>query len=191
MHAHNRHDHLAWDELDREVVADGSVFQVVASHRRARDGREGRYYLLDTPDWANVVALTTDDDGREAFVMVRQFRHGAMKVCLEFPGGIVDPGEDVQTAVIRELAEETGYVPGRVRELGNVNPNPALMGNRVHTFLAEDCTPSHRQDLDTNEIIDVALVPVEDLINGAHADEFDHAIMLVALSFFVNDRNGG
>ena len=42
-------------------------------------------------------------------VLVRQFRPPAGKYCLEFPAGLVEPGEDFTAAALRELAEETGY----------------------------------------------------------------------------------
>jgi 8-oxo-dGTP pyrophosphatase MutT (NUDIX family) len=178
--------HLLWSELERNTLVDTPVFALVRSRRRAADGREADYYIMDAPDWANVVALTTDDRGLQCFVMVRQFRHGSMQVSLEFPGGVVDPGEDPTTAIVRELTEETGYVSDRVRYLGSVNPNPALMGNRCHTYLAEDCRhPGGGQDLDENEIIDVELVPVEELLGGSRNGEFDHAMMHVALEFYV------
>ncbi|MFO8041659.1 MAG: NUDIX hydrolase [Alkalispirochaeta sp.] len=182
-----RHEHhLLWTELDRNTLVDTPVFTLVRSRRQAADGREADYYVMDAPDWANVVALTTDTQGRECFVMVRQFRHGSMTVSLEFPGGVVDPGEDATTAIIRELKEETGYVSEDVRYLGSVNPNPALMGNRCHTYLAEKCVhPGGDQDLDENEIIDVELVPVEELVGGGRNAEFDHAMMHVALELYL------
>lgn len=178
--------HLIWTELDRNTLVDTPVFALIRSRRRAADGREADYFVMDTPDWANVVALTDDSRGRPCFLMVRQFRHGSMAVSLEFPGGVVDSGEDADSAILRELKEETGYVSENVRYLGSVNPNPALMGNRCHTYLAENCHhPGEGQDLDANEIIDVELVPVEELLSGARRDEFDHAMMHVALEFFV------
>lgn len=153
------------------------------------DGREAWYYTLDSPDWVNVVATTTDDTGRECFVMVRQFRHGSMRVSLEFPGGVVDPGEDPAEAVMRELQEETGYVADAVVLAGSVNPNPALMGNRVYTYVARNVRLSASQDLDHNEIIDVELVPTEDL--DARTGEFDHAMMHVALRFYEHVTASG
>lgn len=186
MKHHDRDAHLVWHENHRNTLVDTPVFSLVRSRRTAPDGREADYYILDGPDWANVVALTTDDAGTACFVMVRQYRHGSMRVGLEFPGGVVDAGEDPAAAVRRELREETGYRAEELELLGSVNPNPALMGNRCYTYLARGCHhPGHDQDLDENEIIDVELVPVEDLLSGRRNGEFDHAMMHVALAFYL------
>ncbi len=181
--------HLVWNELTRNTLVDTPVFSLVRSRRRAADGREADYYVMDSPDWANIVACTRNDEGVECFIMVRQFRHGSMRVSLEFPGGVVDPGEDPAAAVARELREETGYEADDVVELGSVNPNPALQGNRCYTFLATSCHhPGRGQDLDENEIIDVELVPVADLVSGTRNGEFDHAMMHVALDFYLRTQ---
>lgn len=163
-------------------MVDTHIFSLMRNRRRSRDGREAWYYTLESPDWVNVVATTKDETGRECFVMVRQFRHGSLRVSLEFPGGIVDPGEDPAEAGTREFEEETGYVADSVVLAGSVNPNPALMGNRVYTYVARNVHSSSEQNLDRNEIIDVELVPVETL-DSRHG-EFDHAMMHVALRFY-------
>jgi len=186
-HDHRDH-HLVWTDLENETVVNAHIFSLVRNRRRARDGREAWYYTLDSPDWVNVVATTRDEQDRECFVMVRQFRHGSMRVSLEFPGGVVDPGEDPAEAVMRELEEETGYVANTVTLAGSVNPNPALMGNRVYTYVARNVHPASEQNLDHNEIIDVELVPTGDL--GPRRSEFDHAMMHVALRFYEQLGDG-
>lgn len=178
--------HLHWEVLKDEIVLDATIFQMTRSRRRSDDGRESEYYIIETEDWVNAVALTVDDRGRECFVMVRQFRHGSRKVGLEFPGGLVEPGEEPLAAITREFTEETGYHSDDIQLIGTVNPNPALMGNRCYTFLFRDCRPVSEQSLDANEIIDVELVPVEDLVTGKRNSEFDHALMHVALNFYLN-----
>ncbi len=180
--------HLIWHDLRRESVADAKVFSLNRNLRRSSDGRESWYYTLASPDWVNVVATTTDSEGRSCFVMVRQFRHGSMDVSLEFPGGVVDPGEEPITAARRELEEETGFSAPELVLVGSVNPNPALMDNRVFTYVATDVHRSGDQDLDHNEIIDVALIPTDRLAD--HAEEFDHAMMHVALRFYERRKNG-
>jgi 8-oxo-dGTP pyrophosphatase MutT (NUDIX family) len=184
--------HLRWTELTRDTSLSTPVFSVVKSRRRSYDGRESDYFVIDSPDWANIIAITTNDEDERCFIMVRQFRQGALRVSLEFPGGVVDAGENAERGIVRELMEETGYVAPRVQLLGSVNPNPALMGNRAYTYFVDftalsesDRRAARSQDLDENEIIDVELVPVESLIAGERDDEFDHAIMRSALSMYL------
>lgn len=42
-------------------------------------------------------------------ILVRQFRPPAGKLMVEFPAGLIDPGESAETTAIRELYEETGF----------------------------------------------------------------------------------
>lgn len=42
-------------------------------------------------------------------ILVRQFRPPAGKLMVEFPAGLIDPGENAETTAIRELYEETGF----------------------------------------------------------------------------------
>jgi len=59
---------------------------------------------------------------------------------LEVPGGVIESGEDLVAAGVRELAEETGFAGGTARLLGSVHPNPAIQDNRCH------CRAGRRRD---------------------------------------------
>src|SRR4029453_15109918 len=126
-----------WELVERELLQDCHVFRVTRSLARSpRTGVGHPFHTLDAGAWVNVVALTP----RGELVMVRQWRHGSREVTLEIPGGIVDPGEAPAHAAARELLEETGFGGGAAEPLGSANPNPALFGNRVHTFLIRGVT---------------------------------------------------
>lgn len=130
---------------------------------RARDKAHMPRFILETPDWCNIIPVTRE--GR--IVMVRQFRFGVWQPSLEIPGGIVDPGEDPQTAAVRELAEETGYKPSRVISLGSVRPNPAFQSNRMHSFLALDCEsagPARPEDGEDIEVLTISREEVPQMI---------------------------
>lgn len=48
------------------------------------DGRiNDEFYVLEYPDWVNVIAVTTDGD----FVMVEQYRHGLGEIQTELCAG--------------------------------------------------------------------------------------------------------
>src|ERR1700726_2306813 len=90
------------------------------------------YYVLRYPDWAHSICL--DHDNRVC--VVKQYRHGALRVMMELPGGVVEAGEDPLMAAKRELLEETGIRATQWRACGNFSPNPATHTNRFHVYVS-------------------------------------------------------
>lgn len=71
--------------------------------------------------------IVPDDE----ILLVRQFRPPAGRLTLEFPAGLIDPGETPEATAVRELYEETGY---RGRVLGKTLPgwsSPGLTGETI------------------------------------------------------------
>jgi ADP-ribose pyrophosphatase len=96
-------------------------------------GKEGSFYVIEALDWVNIIAITKEKE----LVLVEQYRYGIHANAYEIPGGVVDPGENPAIAIMRELEEETGYVASptsEFRQIGVVNPNPALMSNKCYTY---------------------------------------------------------
>jgi ADP-ribose pyrophosphatase len=122
--------------------------------------------------WANVVALTKNGE----VVLVKQYRHGVCEALLEFPGGVVEDGEDPAEGVRRELVEETGYTASEMILVGKVYPNPALQTNTLYCFVAQDAERVQEQNLDAGEDIEVHLVPLDELIMMAKCGQFPHAL---------------
>jgi len=176
---------LGWEERSRETVYQGSIFNVVESEQESSDGRRGRFLMIDSPDWVHVIGTARDAAGVLCFIMVRQHRHAGECVTLEFPGGLLDSHESPEEAGARELEEETGYRPERVYSIGRTNPNPAIMTNTVHSLFAEGCRRVAEQNLDQNEIVDLELIPVEEILRGKRAEFSAHAIMLAGLYWYT------
>ncbi len=121
-----------WETLASGEILDRGVFGIQEIVRRSpRTGHAGTYQVLRIPNWANVVALTPEDE----VVLVAQYRHGLDRVTLEIPGGVLDPGEDLAAGVARELEEETGHTGDPPVLLGTVHPNPAIQDNACTTWL--------------------------------------------------------
>lgn len=168
----------AWRELTREPVADCRIFTVERSIALSPiDAAPHTFHRIQSADWAQILPITTD--GRA--VLVRQYRHGAERVTLEIPAGMVDPGEDPAAAALRECLEETGYRARAAVPLGVVNPNPALFANRLHSFFAVDVEPERAVQNTATELTEAVLVPVGDLEGLLRDGEIDHALVAATL----------
>jgi 8-oxo-dGTP pyrophosphatase MutT (NUDIX family) len=86
------------------------------------------------------------------------------------------------------LEEETAYAPGKIRKIGEMRPNPALMSNRVHFFLAEALEYRGAQHLDEDEYVEVETVPAEEALQNMGRPPYVHALMASALAFYLLNR---
>ncbi|MBN1205179.1 MAG: NUDIX hydrolase [Myxococcaceae bacterium] len=174
-----------WTLLRRGLEHDYFILKVREDiYADPRTGHEHPRVFLDTPEWVNVIAVTTEDQ----LVLIRQYRFGVRDTTLEIPGGLVERGEEPAVAAARELEEETGYVPGRVMPLGAVHPNPALQGNKCHSFLALDCVKRHEGRQDHGEDITVELQPRAEVPRLILEGRITHSLVVVA--FFLERLHG-
>jgi 8-oxo-dGTP pyrophosphatase MutT (NUDIX family) len=171
--------HLIWKLGARLPGHDYRIFTTsFVEATNPRTGVPRRFSLIASPDWVNVIALTADD----RVVLVRQFRPGTNRVCLEIPGGMIDPGEDPCAAATRELAEETGYTGGVVELIGKVAPNPAIQNNTLYTVLVRGVAQTQAPTPDDGEAIDVETASLADCQRKMLSGEIDHALVVVAFA---------
>ena len=169
-----------WLQKSAEILLETRVFAVRSLKRQSpRDGETHEFWVIDAPDWVNVVALTPDNQ----LVLIDQWRHGSESVTIEVPGGMIDPGETELQAAQRELLEETGFAADEWLQIGVVQPNPAIQSNRCTTFLAKHCRQVAETRFDTTEECVLRLVPAEAAADLIRDGRIDHAIVIAALSF--------
>ncbi len=152
---------------------------------RLPDGRiNDEYYLLEYPDWVNVIAVTTEG----LFVMIEQSRHGIDEVITELCAGVVEAGEETEAAARRELLEETGYSGGRWRLLNVICQNPSTCNNFTYCYLAEGVTLTSPQMLDATEDIAVRLMTEKEIRNMLLNDGMKQALMATPLWHYLSTK---
>lgn len=142
---------------------------------------EGEFYVLDAPEWINVIAFTPEKE----IILVEQYRFGIEEPTLEIPGGIVDAGEKTLKAAKRELLEETGYQSDQWSSLGKVSANPAIMSNYAHVYLAEHCVYKGADNPDEHERINVHIISWQNFLNLVKGGTIHHSIVLAAVARYL------
>jgi len=171
-----------WKTLRSKPVGDFRIFTLRSDLKISpRTGKEHDFYVLDSVNWVNVIAVTPD----QQLVMVEQYRHGSNTVELEIPGGMMDAGEtDPVSTAVRELREETGYAGENARLLGKIHSNPAILSNVTFTVLIENCRLQHGVEFDSGEDLITRLIPVAEVSKLVADEKIGHSLVVVALYYF-------
>lgn len=173
-----------WKKHAQELAFDCGFFKVnVHESSSPLTGKKHPFYILSTRDWVNIVAVTPEGE----VLLVSQYRHGSGEVSLEIPGGAVD-GKDGSplAAAKRELLEETGYQAGEWHALGAVRPNPAILDNHCHLFLALGARKVSDLKLDEAEELEVSRRPLEEIPGMIRNNAIQHALVIAA--FYLLER---
>ena len=155
------YEKLSEKQIDRREIYDGVILHVVRDSVTLPNGSvSGREVVLHNGAVA-VVALTDKNE----LIMERQFRYPFDQVIWEIPAGKIDKGEtDPLAAAKRELMEETGVTAGKMTFIGDYYPSPAILSERIYTYLATDLTYGET-DLDEDEFLAVEKVPIETVVD--------------------------
>jgi 8-oxo-dGTP pyrophosphatase MutT (NUDIX family) len=148
-----------------------------------RTGQKHEFYIIDSPDWVNVIPITADGK----VILVEQYRFGTKESSLEIPGGMLDHGETPGSAASRELLEETGYAGDEPILLGTVHPNPAIHTNRCYTYLIKNVTYRRLPRQDSTEDIEVHRVPLSEIRGLIREDKITHALVIAAFYWYFSN----
>ena len=180
-------------EFKEEMVSQETVYEgVIVNVRRDKawlmDGRITNREVVEHPGGVAVFAM--DDQGRVA--LVRQYRYPMGEETLELPAGKLEPGEDPRDSGLRELAEETGLVPGTFEDMGCLYSSPGILAERIYLYFAKDLTqgPTHPDD---GEFVETVWLPYQDLVDKARRGEIKDGKTLVGIlkaSFLLDAGQG-
>ena len=142
--------------LRSELIFDGRVAHLYRDEVLLPNGATSvREYVKHV---GAVCILPLTDKGE--VVLERQYRYAVGQTLVEIPAGKLDsPDEDPREAALRELREETGYVPREMIDLGDYYGSPAVMGERVRMYLARGLEGG-KQELDEDEFLEVFTLPL-------------------------------
>jgi ADP-ribose pyrophosphatase len=137
------------------TVHTGQIFTVQIEAITLPNGHRMQAEIVRHPGSVVIIPVTDAGD----IVLVRQYRPAIGRWAWEVPAGTLKPGEDVETAAIRECHEEIGMIPTRVERLGSFFPTPGYCDEVMHVFRATGLRPRGAGDAaahpDENEDLEI------------------------------------
>lgn len=175
---------MKWQILHSDYLIRNCWLTVRKDHLRQPSGCEMEdFYVMEYPDWVNVIAITEDD----RFIIEEQYRHGLQRVNFELCAGCVEQGESPLEAAKRELLEETGFGGGEWEKFMVSAPNPNSMSNVCHTFLAKSVKQVSEPHREQTEDIKVHLLTLDELSEVLNEGKIIEGIMQAPLYKYIND----
>ena len=168
-----------------KLIYDGRTVKLRVDTIQMPGGRETTREIVEHRDCVAIVAIDDNDN----ILLVRQFRKPVEKELLEIPAGGIDTGEDPEAAVLREMQEETGFLPKKVERLGGFYSAPGYCTEYLHLYLATDLVPSQLHAEDT-ESISLVLLPVSEIPALLASDKIHDGKTLAGLRIFLEYHQG-
>ncbi len=170
--------------LSSRQAFDGGHLRLRIDTVRTADGGESTREIIEIGDAVVVIAVDADDN----ILMVRQYRKAVEMELLELPAGGIDPDEDPEETVRREMQEETGYLPGKVERLGGFYSTPGFCTEYLYLYLANELTPSqlHAEDTAGISLVRVPMKEIHDLLASGRIKD---AKSIAGLHMFLEYRS--
>jgi ADP-ribose pyrophosphatase len=167
--------------LSSRTVFEGRAVKLILSTVEKSKGETVTREIVEHRD--AIAAVVLDDRGN--VVMVRQFRVPTGKDLLEIPAGVMEDGESPDECVRRELQEEIGYLPRKIKRLGGFYPAPGYCTEFINVFLATGLEESRLVAEDTDEI-EVVRIPVAKIIGMIDSGEICDAKSVAGLLKYLS-----
>jgi ADP-ribose pyrophosphatase len=160
--------------MSRKIVHEGRKIRV-AIDEELRDGQLIRRDVVLHPGAVAILPLL-----EEGVCLLRNNRPAVGEVLWEIPAGTLEPGEPIEVAAARELAEETGYTAGEWQKLAEFFPSPGVLSERTHLFVARALVPGAMRP-EPDEDLEPHVVPWRQALDWARDGTIRDAKTLVAI----------
>lgn len=167
---------LVEHKVSGQQLFKGHIIDVHLDQITLPDGKSASREVVYHP--GGVAVLPLHQDG--TVTVVRQFRYPFGKIITEIPAGKLDKNEEHRICALRELEEETGYVPGKLTYMGALLASPGFTDEILHMYLAQDLTPGDCHP-DEDEFLERERVPFDQLFAQVMAGEIQDAKTVAAV----------
>lgn len=188
--------------MDVEVIETKEVysgffrlFKVLLRYRRY-DGQMSGPVTLEALERGEGVAVILYDPVRDSVGLVQQFRIGAhlrenRGWVTELAAGSCQGQADVKMVAMKEVREETGWIPSSIEHVHTFYISPSGTTERIHLFLGifdSRIPPSSAGVREEEEDVRAICLPFSQVLAMMENKEFNSAIALLGMQWLHSHR---
>lgn len=134
-----------WKTISKKIVHRDKWSRLHVDHIAEESGAETDYfYIARTTVGMAVVPYFAETN---EVLLVSQYRHPIKKSIWQFPGGGREKGMTFMETAKQELLEETGYIAGKLIDVGKFYPDPGISSDEGRVFVATSLVKKFDQAL--------------------------------------------
>jgi ADP-ribose pyrophosphatase len=173
-----------WKTLSSKPIYENPWMRLREDVAEMPDGRTTIYGVVTFGDCVGVVPFV---DERHV-LLVRQYRYvQGENHRWEIPTGGVHPGETLEEAAQRELAEEAGYHAGRLVHMSSYFTSKCICEETAHLYLGKDLVPAEAPP-DETEFLERRIFPFDEAVRLALECEIMDSMSVIAILLAARRR---
>lgn len=140
--------------MNTNIAFNGENFKVLLKSQTVR-GMPQEFEIVERP----LIVLCIPFISKERAILVSQYRASINDSSLEFPAGRVANGEDLQSAIRRELIEEVGVITKTIEYVGQILTAPHFSDEEISIFVAVGSIEHKPKPTEKEDALQTILVP--------------------------------
>jgi len=170
--------------IQKETLYNGSYLDLKKYQVELPDGRLADREIVRAPDAVAILPVKSNGD----VVLVRQHRPAIDRTILEIPAGLVQKGEELESAVIRECEEETGYKPKCVQKFLTYAHAVGYSTGYVTLFLSDDLEHTGQVNRDSTEFLEIVHMQFSELQKLVEANKIVDSKTILSTLLYTKMR---
>jgi ADP-ribose pyrophosphatase len=170
------HARAPWQTRSTRPVYENPWIKVREDVALLPDGRTTLYGVVDCAECVGVLPFVDTD----TVLLVGQYRYVAQGFYWEIPTGGLHPGESLEQAAQRELAEEAGREAGSLIKLCEFHTSKSILRETAHLYLARDLRSASRLP-DPTEFIERREFPFAEVLRMVERGEIKDSMSIIAV----------
>ncbi|HDT8479747.1 TPA: NUDIX hydrolase [Staphylococcus pseudintermedius] len=176
--------HFEEKTISKESIYKGKIIEV-EKHKVSLPNNETAYREVVKHNGAVAICVLTPD---QQVILVKQYRKALEQELLEIPAGKLEPGEDRESAAMRELEEETGYKAKKLTLIGEVYGTPGFSNEKISVYFADNLVEG-KVNLDEDEFVEKVLYSLDDVKKAVEARTIEDAKTFIAFQHLLLHYN--